>query len=167
MIMKTAFKFALGILALSATVASAQDGRRGDRDGDGVRDRRPGVARPGDVVVRPNGAVVVRPQPGPVVVRPQPGPVVVRPQPAPVIVRPQPPRRPVVVFTPAPSFPVWTRSFGYSERYHDTCQRKAWRLRWFERRAESDGYLSGGERAEIFSLRRDLRRTCGDFRWRG
>jgi hypothetical protein len=77
------------------------------------------------------------------------------------------PRGPVIIFAPAPSYPRWSRSFGYEERYHDSCQRKAWRLRWFERRAAADGYFSSSERDELRDLRRDVRNTCGDYRWRG
>jgi hypothetical protein len=89
-------------------------------------------------------------------------PPVARPMPPPQIAR----RPPPPVFAPLPRVQVWTPSFPYQARYHDTCQRKAWRLRWFERRAAADGYYSPGERAEMSALRRDLRRTCGDWRWR-
>ena len=96
-----------------------------------------------------------------------------RPAPTPPPVpgyRPAPPPPPVVnrpVFVPVPSIPVWRPgAFPYEARYHDTCQRKAWRLRWFERRAAADGVMTWSERNELRELRRDLRRTCGDWRWR-
>jgi hypothetical protein len=104
------------------------------------------------------------PGPGPGFNRPGPGPGVVRPLPPPMV-RPLPPRRPPIVFTPMPRIPVWTPSLPYASRYHDVCHRKAWRLRWFERRAGADGYFSPGERAELAALRRDVARTCGGWRW--
>jgi hypothetical protein len=188
---------AVGLIALGVTGAAAQapsdqrrergegDGRRseGGSRSDGGNQARPNTQRRDPVapqVNRPTQPPVARPQP--------PSPPVFRPQPpAPPVFRPQPPerrdyrpdsrrpgdgrferRRPPVVFLPAPSFPSWSRSsYPYESRYHDTCQRKAWRLRSFERHASADGYLSEDEQDEIRSLRRDLRRTCGDFRWRG
>ncbi len=91
----------------------------------------------------------------------RPGPPVARPLPPPPVARRS-------VFAPLPSVTVWNRgAFPYEARYHDSCQRKAWRLNWFERRAGSDGVFTWSERRELASLRRDLDRTCGGWRWRG
>ncbi len=69
-------------------------------------------------------------------------------------------------FGPQPPPPRWERNaFPYEARRHDICQRKAWRLREFERFAASDGRLSGRERRELDALRFDLDRSCGRFRW--
>ena len=57
--------------------------------------------------------------------------------------------------------------FPYEARHHSVCQMKAQRLHGYERRAASDGRLSGRERETIRVLQRDLDRTCGRFRWRG
>jgi hypothetical protein len=71
-------------------------------------------------------------------------------------------------FGPQPPPPVWSRdAFPYESRRHDICQRKAWRLREYERYASADGRLSWRERRELASLRSDLDRTCGRVRWRG
>jgi hypothetical protein len=67
-------------------------------------------------------------------------------------------------FAPSP----WRQSdHPYAERRHKICQEKAWRLRDFDRRAAADGRLSWRERRIHDSLRADLDRTCGGFRWRG
>ncbi|MEQ1615586.1 MAG: hypothetical protein ABL904_22760 [Hyphomicrobiaceae bacterium] len=55
----------------------------------------------------------------------------------------------------------------YAQRHHSVCQTKARQLHGYENRASSDGRLSWRERRTIESLRSDLRRTCGGFRWRG
>ena len=55
----------------------------------------------------------------------------------------------------------------YAQRHLSVCQDKAFRLHNFERRAASDGRISYNERQTIFSLKRDLDRTCGRYRWRG
>lgn len=69
---------------------------------------------------------------------------------------------------PPPPRPVWVpNQFPYAARYHDVCMTKAWRLREYERYAAADGRLSWRERRELNSLRYDLDRTCGKFRWRG
>lgn len=152
---------ASGLLLVGVSAASAQDGR-------GPRKER-----------APDVGVAKRPPPPPAVAPPPPGvrppPPGVRPPPPPIITRPPPPvrrppppvrRPPPVVWAPLITIPAWAPSYPYARRYHDTCQRKAWRLRWFERRASADGYLTSRERAEILALRRDLRRTCGNWRWR-
>ncbi len=73
----------------------------------------------------------------------------------------------ISVYTAPPPPPSWRRDIHpYDRRHHDSCQRKAHRLNWFERRASSDGRLSWWERRELASLQRDLNRTCGGFRWR-
>jgi hypothetical protein len=89
----------------------------------------------------------------------------------PVVIAPPPvvvaPRRPVIVYTPPPRLPVFVPgAFPYAARHHDTCQRKSWRLRWFEQRAAADGVLTWSERRERSALLRDLDRTCGGWRWR-
>jgi len=62
----------------------------------------------------------------------------------------------------------WKRDlFPYEARHHSVCQDKARRLHGFERRAASDGRLSGSERETIRFLKRYLDRTCGGWRWRG
>lgn len=71
-------------------------------------------------------------------------------------------------FGPQPKPQVWAPGlFPYQARYHDVCMRKAWRLREYERFAAADGRLSWRERRELNSLRYDLDRTCGKFRWKG
>lgn len=66
---------------------------------------------------------------------------------------------------PQPPPPEFRRdAFPYEARRHGDCQRKAYRLREYERYAASDGRLSFRERREIDSLRRDLDRSCGRFR---
>ena len=68
----------------------------------------------------------------------------------------------------AQPYPGWRRDWHpYPQRYHSVCQDKAFRLHNFERRAASDGRISYNERQTIFSLKRDLDRTCGRYRWRG
>ena len=67
-------------------------------------------------------------------------------------------------FAPSP----WSRgAFPYEQRYHTSCQEKAFRLNRFERRSASDGVLTYRERITIRKLRWDLDRTCGRFRYRG
>ena len=62
----------------------------------------------------------------------------------------------------------WQRGlYPYEARHHSVCQDKAFRLHQFERRAAADGRISWRERQIAESLRRDLRRTCGGWRWRG
>lgn len=69
---------------------------------------------------------------------------------------------------PPPQAPSWSQgAHPYARRNHDVCHRKAWRLREYERHAASDGRIGGRERREIESLRYDLDRTCGRYRWRG
>jgi len=64
--------------------------------------------------------------------------------------------------------PPWARGdHPYEQRHHRECQDKAYRLHSYERRAASDGRISPRERDIIRALERDLRRTCGGFRWRG
>lgn len=71
-------------------------------------------------------------------------------------------------FGPTPPAPVWRQdAYPYARRHHEVCHRKAWRLREYERYAASDGRISGREQREINSLRYDLDRTCGRWRWRG
>ena len=71
-------------------------------------------------------------------------------------------------FGPQPTPPIWVPgAFPYEVRRHDVCQRKAWRLREYERFAAADGRLSWRERRELNALRYDLDRSCGRFRWRG
>jgi hypothetical protein len=71
-------------------------------------------------------------------------------------------------FGPQPPPPVWSRgAFPYEARRHDVCQKKAWRLREYERIAASDGRISRSEQRELNSLRFDLDRTCAKARWRG
>ncbi len=161
-----------------------RDGRQPKRDGQTQPSTsQPQVARPQPPVTRPQPPPSVRAPLRPDVLQQRPDarpnlpPSVVqreRPDYRPQIRRPdyrpegRPHRRPEIVFVQPPSFPVWRREFyPYEARYHDSCQRKAWRLRWYERRAAADGYLDEDERDELRDLRRDLRRTCGDFRWRG
>jgi hypothetical protein len=144
--MKSMMKWATAGLVLIAAGSAVAQERGGNRQGSG-----PGAG---------NRPVEVRPLPVPVV---RPGPVVVVRPVAPPVVR-QPYRRPV--FVPIQRIPVWTPAFPYQARYHDTCQRKAWRLRWFERQAGADGYFTWSERNELRALRRDVRATCGDWRWR-
>lgn len=55
----------------------------------------------------------------------------------------------------------------YSRTHHSVCMDKSERLHRFERRAAADGRLSWRERRDIVSLKRDLDRTCGGWRWRG
>lgn len=63
---------------------------------------------------------------------------------------------------------TWRRGdHPYAERHHSVCQMKARQLHDYERRAAADGRLSWRERRTVDSLRRDLDRTCGRFRWRG
>ena len=70
-------------------------------------------------------------------------------------------------YDPRPSA-TWRRdAFPYEQRHHSLCQEKAWRLRWYERRAGADGRFSWSERRELAALRRDLDRTCNRFRWNG
>jgi hypothetical protein len=57
--------------------------------------------------------------------------------------------------------------FPYQARHHDVCQDKAQRLHRFENRASADGRIDRREARIADELRRDLRRTCGGFRWRG
>lgn len=146
------------VLAVTATGAFAQPV---PREGGDRRDR-PEIRRD-----QPPGTVDQRRRP-PVVIQPQRPPViVVRPTPRPVIVRPGP-RRPIIAYAPPPPPPVWSRgAYPYEQRFHSDCQRKAWRLRWFERRAAADGVLTYRERLELQGLRRDVRRTCGGWRYRG
>lgn len=67
-------------------------------------------------------------------------------------------------FAPRP----WVRGeFPYAQRYHSTCQDKAFRVRQFERRAGRDGRVDRRERETIRALERDLDRTCGRYRYRG
>ena len=62
----------------------------------------------------------------------------------------------------------WTRdAHPYAQRHHGVCQKKAWDLNQYERRAASDGRITGYERRNIAALQRDLDRTCGRYRWRG
>lgn len=62
---------------------------------------------------------------------------------------------------------VWRKEeYPYAQRHHAMCQAKARQLHDYERRAAADGRLSWRERRTIESLRRDLDRTCGRFRWR-
>ncbi len=69
---------------------------------------------------------------------------------------------------PPPPAPSWQQgAHPYARRNHDVCHRKAWRLHEYERYAASDGRVSGRERREIESLRIDLDRSCGRYRWRG
>lgn len=147
-----------GIMLAAAGAVQAGEESVSGRDFGG---QRPNVTRQGPPpVARPQPGPTYRPAPPPPISRPVPG---YRPPPPPVA-RPRPP---VIIYTPPPSLPLWRPGFHpYEARYHDTCQRKAWRLRWFERRAADDGYLSWSERQELSALRRDLRRTCGDWRWR-
>lgn len=73
-------------------------------------------------------------------------------------------------FAPPPPPPPapWSKgAFPYAERNHRVCMDKAWRLRSYERAAAADGRFSFRERRIMESLRRDLDRTCGRFRWRG
>jgi hypothetical protein len=68
-----------------------------------------------------------------------------------------------------PSTPVvvWRPSFHpYPAPRHSICQRKAWRLHWFDQNARADGFYSRWERTERRILLRDLDATCGRFRWR-
>ncbi len=70
-------------------------------------------------------------------------------------------------FGPQPPPPTWSKgAYPYEVRRHDNCQRKAWRLREYERYASSDGRISGRERRELEALRYELDRSCGKFRWR-
>ncbi len=67
-------------------------------------------------------------------------------------------------FAPRP----WARGdHPYEQRFHASCQEKAWRLNGFERRAGRDGRLDRRERMIMRDLQRDLDRSCGRFRWRG
>ncbi len=69
---------------------------------------------------------------------------------------------------PQPSFGVWNPgAYPYARDRHDVCQRKAWRLREFDRHAAADGRISRSERREHDELRADLDRSCGRYRWRG
>ncbi len=64
--------------------------------------------------------------------------------------------------------PPWSRgAYPYEQRYHTSCQEKAFRVHQFERRAGSDGVLTWRERATLRKLRWDLDRSCGRFRHRG
>jgi hypothetical protein len=168
---RTIMTVGLLMLGVASAVAQAPDvtsgGERRRPDGEFRRPQtQPQPQRPTTQPTQPTVRVqpTTRPQPPPPVVRVQP---TYRPEP-PRVVRERPSYRPPVVFVPAPSYQTWNRSsYPYEARYHDSCQQKAWRLRWFERRASEDGVLTWREQNELRGLRRDLRRTCGDHRWRG
>jgi hypothetical protein len=68
------------------------------------------------------------------------------------------PAAPVVVYRPG--------YHTYAPARHSECQRKSWRLSWFDRNARSDGYYSRWERTERRQLVNDLDRSCGRWRWR-
>ena len=70
-------------------------------------------------------------------------------------------------FVAATATSALAQPYPYATRNHDFCQDKARRLHDFERRAASDGRIDRREQRTIEALRRDLRRTCGGFRWRG
>ncbi|MFM2422460.1 MAG: hypothetical protein RL291_990 [Pseudomonadota bacterium] len=143
----------LTVSGLAAQSVPGDGQRRGEFRRDGER------RGPPPVVVQQQRPVVV--QQRPVIV--QQRPVVV--QQRPVIVQRS---RPVIAYAPPPPPPVWSRSaYPYEQRFHSTCQQKAWRLRWYERRASADGVFTYREQAELRGLRRDLRVTCGGWRWRG
>jgi hypothetical protein len=61
----------------------------------------------------------------------------------------------------------WNRdSHPYAQRNHGVCQSKAIRLNQYENRAlRNDGRLDRRERATIESLKNDLDRTCGRYRY--
>jgi hypothetical protein len=139
-------KLVLAAAILLIGAASAQAQRSSDSQRDGKRDTQSdsGSQKSGN---RP--ATASKPV------------VVVKPAAAPVA-----PKR-VFVEVARPSVPTWNRSeHPYAQRHHSSCQEKAFRLRSYERHAADDGYLSGRERSTISTLKRDLDRTCGRFRWR-
>lgn len=64
--------------------------------------------------------------------------------------------------------PAWEQGkFPYAKARHNVCFAKAQRLRAYEARATADHRLTRSERNTIASLKRDLDRTCGKFRWNG
>ena len=64
--------------------------------------------------------------------------------------------------------PAWEKGkFPYAQSRHNACFAKAQRLRAYEARATADHRLTRSERNTIASLKSDLDRTCGKFRWNG
>ena len=60
----------------------------------------------------------------------------------------------------------WRRGHHpYAERHHEACQYKARKVWEYERRARADGRITRDERADIITLRRDLNRNCGGYRY--
>jgi hypothetical protein len=81
---------------------------------------------------------------------------------------PRPDQRRFVPPPPPPVIAPWKQSeYGHSRWRHRACVEKAWRLREFDRHAASDGWFSPREKRTHDSLKYDLDRTCGGFRWRG
>lgn len=58
-------------------------------------------------------------------------------------------------------------NYPYERRHHTFCQEKAHQLHRYEHRAGADGRYSRREIVIMDSLRRDLNRTCGGWRWKG
>ena len=76
-------------------------------------------------------------------------------------------RKPVYIPPPPPP-PAYTQgTHRYQHRHHVSCHEKAHRLHHYERHAAADGYISPREHDIIRALKRDLRRTCFDHRYRG